>query len=120
MRLRGIRGATTVEEDTAEAIRDATAELLLELVRKNGLGPDDLVSLIFTVTPDLTAAFPAATARALGYRHLALLDVAQAPAAGGPPRCIRALMHAYTARPAEAVAHVYLRRAAALREDLAR
>lgn len=109
-----------MEEDTAEAIREATAELVRELVRRNGLAPDDIVSCIFTVTPDLSAAFPAATARALGFHHLALLDVAQAPAAGGLPRCIRALVHAYTARPAADVAHVYLRRAATLRGDLSR
>jgi chorismate mutase len=116
MSLRGIRGATTASANTRDAILDATCELLDALVRANDLRLDDIASIIFTMTPDLDAAFPAAAARALGWLSVAALD-AQAPrVVGDVPRCIRVLIHWDTADTRD-LCHVYLRDAQALRPD---
>jgi chorismate mutase len=117
---RGVRGATTVEANEPEAILRATRELLVALTEANGLEPADLASAIFSVTPDLDAAFPAAAARQLGWDQVALLDVQEIPVPGSVPRCIRVLLHWNTARPAREIVHVYLREARTLRPDLDR
>ena len=119
MTVRGIRGATTVERNEAEAILAATQELLAAIVEANGLSPDELASAIFSVTPDLNAAFPAAAARRLGWRYVPLFDTQEIPVPGSLPRCIRVLLHWNTSRPPQEVAHVYLRGARTLRPDLA-
>src|SRR3990172_9410602 len=105
MPVRGIRGATTTEADTAEAIRYATRELLAEMMAANGLDPADVASVIFTVTPDLTEA--------------ALLCVSEMVVPGGLPRCLRVLIHWNTDVHPEAIHHVYLHAAARLRPDRA-
>ncbi len=111
-----LRGATTAAANTSDAILNATRELLSELARANGLEPGDIVSALFTVTPDLNAAFPARAARELGWTQAALLD-AQAPAVPGDvPRCIRVLIH-FNRERAEPRRHVYLGGARALRPD---
>jgi chorismate mutase len=116
MSLRGIRGATAASANTRDAILDATCELLDALVRANDLRLDDIASIMFTMTPDLDAAFPAAAARALGWLSVAALD-AQAPrVVGDVPRCIRVLIHWDTADTRD-LCHVYLRDAQALRPD---
>jgi chorismate mutase len=117
VKLRALRGATTVEENSADAILDATEELVRSLLEANSLDPDELVSCLFTVTDDLDAEFPAAAARRLGLDHVPLLCAREIPVPGSLPRTIRLLLHCYA--PAEVPArHVYLREAQNLREDL--
>ncbi len=113
-----IRGATTVERDRADDIRAATRELLAELARKNDLTEEEIVSALFTATPDLTACFPAAAARELGWTSTALMCAAEIAVRGALPRCIRVLLHVERARTENQVQHVYLRGAEALRPDL--
>jgi chorismate mutase len=118
MPCRGIRGATTVEVNTAAAILAATRELLDCIVEANGLQVEDVASALFTATDDLSAAFPAQVARELGWRHVALLDAQEIPVPDSLPRCVRVLIHWNTDRPQAAIRHVYLHGAASLRPDL--
>lgn len=118
MACRGIRGATTVEEDSAGAVLAAASELLVHMVKANHVDTVDVASVIFTVTPDLTAAFPARAARDLGWQHVPLLDAQEVPVPGSLPRCVRVLMLWNTDRSQEEVQHVYLRDAMSLRPDL--
>lgn len=120
MHVRGIRGATTAGENTAEAILSATRELLLEMVRQNGVELDEIAAVIFTCTGDLNAAFPAEASRALGWSSVPLLTAREVDVPGALPRCIRVLILWNTPRSQEEVAHVYLREAEALRPDLTR
>jgi len=113
-----VRGATTVDANEAEEIRAATRELLLAMLEGNGLREQDMVSILFTATPDLDAAFPASAARDLGWDAIPLIDVVEMNAAGSLPRCVRVLMHVYTERSPQEVQHVYLRGAKVLRPDL--
>lgn len=117
MAIRGIRGATVAQADTAEAIRAATRELLQALVTANELALDDIASVIFTVTSDLTAEAPARAARELGWEAAAMMCTAEMNVAGGLPRCIRVLIHWNTAKGPEEIRHVYLHAAAQLRPD---
>jgi chorismate mutase len=116
-RVQGYRGATTVEHDTAEDILEATEELLHALVDANGIGPEDIVSAIFTVTTDLIATFPARASRRMGWNDVAILHTTEIPVPGSLPRCIRVLVHAYSSKPRDQIRHTYLRAAAALRPD---
>jgi chorismate mutase len=116
--LRALRGATTVEVDESSAIVAATAELLQEMFERNSVRTDDLVSVIFTVTSDLRAEFPAAAARKLGIQDVPLLCATEIPVEGAVGRCIRVLMHLYTERPRADLRHVYLGEASQLRTDL--
>ncbi|MCA9054291.1 MAG: chorismate mutase [Planctomycetaceae bacterium] len=119
MSVRGIRGATSVPENTSEQMLEATRELLAEILRANGLtGFEDIVSAIFTTTPDLTAAFPAEAARGLGMSHVPLLCASEIAVPHGMPRCIRVLLHVNTPRSQHEVVHVYLREAKKLRPDM--
>ena len=117
MHCRGLRGATTAEENTAEAILAATRELLVRIVEANDLEARDVASAIFTTTPDLTAAFPAKAAREMGWRDAALLDAQEIPVPGSLERCIRVLVHWNTKKSAAEIRHVYLRGARTLRPD---
>lgn len=117
-RLRGLRGAITVPGNDADAIVSATRELLEAMIARNEVDGDDLVSMIFTATPDLDAEFPAIAARRLGLAHVPLLCSVELDVAGAMPRCIRVLMHLYTERSAGELQHVYLREARELRADL--
>jgi chorismate mutase len=119
MPVRGLRGATVVAADTAEAIRLATRELLLALVQFNALDPDDIASVIFSTTPDLTAEPPARAARELGWDDAAILCVTEMNAAEGLARCIRVLIHWNTKLRPDELHHVYLHAAAQLRPDRA-
>jgi chorismate mutase len=119
MPCRGIRGATTVEADTADAILDATRELLARIVEINGLDVRDVASALFTLTPDLAAAFPARAAREMGWHQVALLDAREIPVPGSLPRCLRVLIHWNTDRSQDQICHVYLHGATALRPDVA-
>lgn len=115
---RGVRGAITVESNTPEAILQATRELLLAMAEANGITPADIASIIFTVTPDLNAAYPAQAARELGWRHTPLMCATEIPVPAGLPRCVRVLMHWNTEKRQEEIVHVYLRDAQTLRPDL--
>ena len=116
MRVVALRGANEVKSNTAEDILAATDKLMREILERNQLAADDLVSCIFTLTPDLDAQFPAAAARAMGLSSVPLLCAREIPVPGALPKIIRVMIHAYMDRPAE---HVYLGEAAKLRLDLA-
>ena len=117
--LRGLRGATTATANTSEAILEATVELLRALQEANGFRPNQVESAIFTSSPDLTAEYPARAARLLGWSGVPLLGASEVavPPPGGLPRCIRVLLHFYTAKPPGQLKHMYLRQAATLRPD---
>lgn len=118
IRCRGIRGATTVEANTREAILAATTELLTEMVRANEVRTEDVASVIFTTSPDLNAEFPAVAARTLGWTHVALLCAHEMSVPGSLPMCLRILLHVNTAKGADEIVHVYLRGAGVLRPDM--
>jgi chorismate mutase len=117
-RLRAIRGATTVARDDAALIREATRELLTTLVRENGIEVDDIVSALFTMTPDLRADFPAYAAREMGWLDVPLLCMAEIDVPGALGRCIRVLIHVISERSRVDIRHAYLREAVTLRPDL--
>ncbi len=114
---RGIRGATTVEENTAEEIQAATRELLYIMIRANRVHVDDVASVIFTTTRDLDATYPALAARQLGWYDAALLCGHEMEVPDGLERCIRILIHWNTTCGPEDIVHVYLHRAKGLRPD---
>src|SRR5215831_955922 len=116
--VRAVRGAIQVAEDERDAILSATTELINELLKRNEIDPADLVSMIFTATPDLTAEFPAYAARQLGLTDVPLLCATEIAVPGAMPRVLRVLVHAESDRSREAIRHVYLGGAAALRTDL--
>lgn len=117
--VRGVRGATVVTEDQPEAIYAATRALLEAVVAANpGICSEDLASIFFTVTPDLSSAYPARAARQLGWVMTPLMCAQEIPVPGGVPRCIRVLLHWNTTLPQSAIRHVYLGEAARLRPDL--
>jgi chorismate mutase len=118
MNVRGVRGATTVDRDEADAILAATEELVRELVAANNLEPEEVASALFTVTADLHAEFPAAAARRMGWTMVPLLNFTEIDVPGRLPRCIRVLLHVNTERSQSEMVHVYLREAVSLRPDL--
>lgn len=117
MRLFALRGAITVDRNDAEEILSATDELMRELMSRNGLEPDALVSCLFTLTDDLDAEFPAKAARRMGLSAVPLMCAREVPVPGSLPRVIRVLVHYYADDEHES-RHVYLRAAKALRTDL--
>ena len=117
MRLIALRGASSVEANEADAILSATEAVMRELLARNGLGPEDLVSCIFTLTEDLDAEFPAVAARRMGLSAVPLLCAREIPVPGAMPSVIRVLLHAY-APEGHAAEHVYLGEARKLRLDL--
>jgi len=119
MPVRGIRGATVAEANQPETIHKATQDLLLAILSANpGLQPTDIASVFFTMTDDLNAAYPARSARDLGWDQVPLMCAQEIPVPGSLRHCIRVLLHWNTDLPASAVRHVYLGAAAALRPDL--
>lgn len=115
--MRAIRGATTVAENSIEAIRESVTELLDELEQRNKLQPEDMISVTFSVTKDLDAIFPAAIARSRPlWDNVVMLDVQQMHVEGSLPRCIRFLIHAHLPI-SQPIHHIYLRQAAKLRPD---
>lgn len=118
MALRGIRGATCLAADDADEMREAVVELLGEMLRRNGLSPDALVSGLLTSTADLVSGFPAAGARAFGLVDVPLMCAQEIDVIGALPRVIRILLHAELDVPRAEVHHVYLRGAAVLRPDV--
>lgn len=116
-RLYALRGAISVSQDDAQEILSATTELMQEIMERNSLDPDHVVSCIFTLTDDLTAEFPAVAARALGFERVPLLCAREIPVPGSLRQVIRVLIHYYADEGHEA-RHVYLGEAASLRADL--
>ncbi len=118
MALRAVRGAISVDRDERELVLEASAALVREVLDRNGIDPDDLVSIVFTATPDLTSEFPAYAARQMGLVDVPLLCAREIDVPGAMPRVLRLLAHVETDRPRSEIRHVYLRGAAALRTDL--
>ena len=118
MALRAVRGAIQVERDEREEVLAASAEMVRAVLERNGLTPDDLVSVVFTATPDLTSEFPAYAARQMGFVDVPLLCASEIAVAGAMPRVLRVLAHVETDLPRADVKHAFLRGAAALRRDL--
>ena len=116
--VRALRGATTCAADTPEEISARTVELLEEVFARNEVDHDDLISIWFTATDDLTSAFPAAGARTIGLGDVPLLCAREIPVLGSMPRCVRVLIHLHTERTRAELHHVYLHDARSLRDDL--
>jgi chorismate mutase len=116
--VRGVRGAIQIDADDRESILGGAAELVVEILRRNDLAAADLISIVFTATPDLTAEFPAYAARQLGLVDVPLLCASEIAVPGAMPRVLRVLAHVETTRARSAIRHVYLGGAAALRTDL--
>ncbi len=117
-RLRALRGATTLYRYEREHVIERTAEMVLTLLERGGLTEDDLVSMVFTATADVTSVFPAEAAREVGITHVPLLCDLEIDVAGAIPRCVRVLVHAHTSRARDDLRHVYLHGARQLRTDL--
>lgn len=117
--VRAVRGAIQVDGNDREAILAGTTELVTEVMGRNNLTTDDVISVIFTCTPDLTAEFPALAARKLGFHDVPLLCATEIDVPGALPRVVRLMAHVQTDRPRQEIQHVYLRGAVALRVDIA-
>ena len=118
MAVRAVRGATQVDADDRDQVLEATSELVTEVLRRNSLSPDDLISVLFTATPDLRSEFPAYAARQMGITDVPLMCASEIDVPGAMPRVLRLLAHVETDLARADVRHVYLRGAAALRTDL--
>ena len=116
--LRALRGATTCSVDSPDEIAETVCELLAAMLQRNGLDHDDIVSVLFTTSPDLTSSFPATAARSIGFGDIPLLCASEIDVPGARSRCIRILMHVYTTRARIEMRHIYLRDAQSLRDDL--
>ena len=116
--VRALRGATTTDADTPEQIAERTVALLTEMFARNEVDHEDLISITFTVTQDLTSAFPATGARSIGLGDVPLLCANEIPVPGSAPRCIRVLALLTTERSREEMRHIYLEGAVGLRDDL--
>ena len=118
MMIRGVRGAITVADNTEEAIWSATREVLETMVVRNKINEDDVASILFTTTPELTAAYPAKAARLFGWSRTALMGFVEADITDGLKMCIRVLIHWNTDKSMDEIHHVFLRDAIKLRPDL--
>ena len=120
MLCRGVRGATTADANTREAILTATRQLLALMIRLNAIQPEDVGSAIFSLTRDLDAEFPALAARQLGWLDVPLLCTYEVDVPGSLRRCIRVLLHWNTDKPQQEIRHVYIKDAVKLRPDLSK
>ncbi|MFW2514187.1 chorismate mutase [Demequina sp. SO4-13] len=119
MPLKAIRGATTLERDERDHLHERTQELIEAVVSANTLETDDIVSVIFTCTPDIVSDFPAAAARELGFGAVPLMCAQEMAVPGALPLVVRVMIHAESPRSREEITHVYLHDAVSLRRDLA-
>lgn len=119
MTVRAIRGAVQVDANERDALLEAATELVSEVMTRNGLTTDDVISVLFTTTPDLTAEFPALAARKLGFTDVPLMCASEIAVPGALPLVVRLMAHVETERPRSELQHVYLRGAQALRLDIA-
>ncbi|GAA3445895.1 chorismate mutase [Planomonospora venezuelensis] len=117
--VRAIRGAIQVEGNDRDAILSGVTELVSEVMNRNGLTTDDVISVIFTATPDLTAEFPALAARKLGFHDVPLICASEIDVPGALPHVVRLMAHVETGKSRQEIQHVYLRGAVALRVDIA-
>lgn len=118
MKVRGIRGAITIKEDTPKEILEATKELLFKMQTANDFTVEDIASILFTVTSDVRSIFPAQAARMIGWDKVPLLCFQEIEVPGALPKCIRVLVHINTEKNQEEIKHIYLREARKLRQDL--
>jgi chorismate mutase len=116
--VRAVRGATTIDEDTIEAVTDRVVALLGRILERNGLVEDDIISILFTATEDITSTFPATAARTMGLGAVPLICARELAVVGSVPLCIRVMMHVTTERGRAEMHHVYLEGAQGLRDDL--
>ncbi|MGB7051616.1 MAG: chorismate mutase [Acidimicrobiales bacterium] len=116
--VRAVRGATTIEEDTTEAVTERVVALLERILQRNGLEEQDIISILFTATEDITSTFPATAARTMGLGAIPLICARELSVVGSVPLCIRVMMHVTTDRGRDEVHHVYLEGAQGLRDDL--
>jgi chorismate mutase len=117
---RGVRGATTVESNSRDAILRATRQLLALMIRRNGIQSADVASAIFTLTRDLNAEFPALAARQLGWLEVPLLCGYELEVPGSLGKCVRILVHWNTEKPQTEIQHIYIHDAVSLRPDLSK
>lgn len=118
--VRAIRGAITVENNNREEILAATKELLEEMFRENQIDREDFINMIFTLTPDLNAVFPAVAARELGITNVPLMCMTEIPVPGALEKCVRVLLQVNTEKKLDDMVHVYMKEAIRLRPDLKR
>ena len=116
--VRGLRGATTLEADTVEQVTARSQELMRQIMVRNDLCEEDIVSVLFTATADVNSAFPATAVREIGFGAVPLLCAAEIAVPGSMPLCIRVLLHVHTTKTKEEIHHVYLHGAQGLRDDL--
>lgn len=119
MAVRAIRGATQVDADERDQVLAATRELVSAVMERNALGHDDVISILFTATPDVVSEFPALAARELGFGDVPLMCATEMNVPHALPRVLRLMAHVDTDKPRDDIQHVYLRGAAALRRDIA-
>lgn len=118
--MRAIRGATCLTVDDQSEMTDAVAEVLSEILTRNAIDEQDIVSVLFTSTPDLVCGFPASAARTIGFRDIPLMCAQEIAVPGALPRVVRVMVHADSDRTRSEIEHVFLRGAQVLREDLNR
>jgi chorismate mutase len=116
--VRAVRGATTVDADTPEVIKERVVALLEQVLEQNGLAEDDIISILFTATEDIVSTFPATAARSMGLGAVPLICARELSIVGSVPRCIRVMLHVETERSRNEIHHVYLEGAKGLRDDL--
>jgi chorismate mutase len=119
MSIRAIRGATCLQRDDATEMAEAVTELLYEVMSRNSISADDFVSVLFTSTPDLHSAFPAAAARGVGLADVPLICAQEINVTGAMEKVVRVMVHVQTSKSRSEIKHVYLRGAEALRQDIA-
>ena len=119
MSVRAVRGAIQVAGNEKALIHEGVKELLSAILRDNDLTPDDVISVLFTATPDLTADFPAVAAREIGFGGVPLMCAVEIAVPGALPLVIRTMLHVHSDRRASEISHVYLHGAKALRRDIA-
>lgn len=116
--VRAIRGAITVENNSRDEILSAAGILLSEIIKRNALNREDMISMIFTLTPDLDAVFPAVAAREQGITDVPLMCMQEIPVPGALAKCVRILLHVNSDKSNGELEHVYMREAVRLRPDL--
>lgn len=114
---KGVRGAVCAESNTSEAILEAAEQLLSALIQANGIAAEEVASVFFTVSPDITAAYPATAAHRIGFSDVAMLCAQELAVPTGPALCIRVLIHWNTTREASQIEHIYMGEASTLRPD---
>ena len=115
-KLRAVRGATTLDEDSADQVDTRVRELVTQMIERNGLDGEDLVSMLLTASPDIHSAFPASAARRMGLEDVPVIGAQELDVSGATPLCIRVMMHVESERSRADIAHVYLHGAQGLRD----